>query len=249
MKWKFLVAGNLALHMLSGYAAEVNSTPSAQTETWTETDTVMANLKKNYPATSFSEIKDTPIQGIYQVELGKNIVYVEKSGRYFLFGRMFDMLEQKDLTGDVRSDESKLKFADLPLKDAIKVKKGNGKRVFAVFTDPDCPFCKQLESTVSRMDDYTMYLFLYPIASLHPNAPEVAESIWCQSNPAKAFQDYVLDGVKPEHKSCTNPIQRNMVFADKYGISGTPTLVHSNGAVAPGAMPRQDLETWLGSNK
>ena len=248
MKWKIFVAG-LALHIITGYAADANSLASSEAEAWTETDTVAGNLKKNYPATSFSDIKKTPIEGIYQVGLGRNIVYVEKSGRYFLFGRMFDMLEQKDLTGDVSSDESKLKFADLPLKDAIKVKKGNGKRVFAVFTDPDCPFCKQLESTVSRMDDYTMYLFLYPIASLHPNAPEVAESIWCHSNQAKAFQEYVLDGVKPARKTCNNPIQRNIALADKYGMSGTPTLIHSNGAVAPGAMPRQDLESWLGSNK
>lgn len=249
MKLKALVACILGFHILTGYAGEVTSVSGVEPEKWTDSDAVMANLKRNYPATSFTDIKKTPIDGIYQLVLGKNIVYVEKNGRYFLFGRMFDMLEQKDLTGDVIAQESKVNFADLPLKDAIKVKKGNGKRTFAVFTDPDCPYCKQLESTISRMDDYTMYLFLYPIASLHPNATEVAESIWCQSNPAKSFQEYVLDGVKPTIKKCANPIQRNIALADKYGISGTPTLIHSNGSISPGAMQRQDMENWLGSNK
>ena len=218
-------------------------------ESWSKSDEVEANLLKRYPATKFSDIKSTPIPDLFQVTMGKNIGYVDSSGRYFLFGRLFDMEQQKDLSEPEQQSAQKVAFSNLPLKDAIKVRKGDGKRVFAVFTDPDCPYCKQLESTITRMDNYTMYLFLFPIASLHPNAPKVAKSIWCSPKPEKAFEGYVLDGVNPPAKECADPIERNIALAETLGISGTPTLIHSNGKFAPGAMPRNDLEQWLDSKE
>ena len=216
-------------------------------DTWSKSDQVEANLLKRYPATKFSDIKATPIPDLFQVTMGKNIGYVDSTGRYFLFGRLFDMEQQKDLSEPEQQSAQKIAFANLPLKDAIKVRKGDGKRVFAVFTDPDCPYCKQLESTLSRMDNYTMYLFLFPISSLHPNAPKVAKSIWCSLKPENAFEGYVLDSVNPPIKECADPIERNIALAETLGISGTPTLIHSNGKFAAGAMPRNELEQWLDS--
>lgn len=215
------------------------------TNNWTKADEVQANLLKRYPSTKISDIKETPIEGVFQVTMGKNIAYVDKSGRYFMFGRLFDMQNQLDLSESEQKTIQKMNFDSLPLKDAIKIKKGNAKRVFAVFTDPDCPYCKQLESTVSRMDNYTMYVFLFPIASLHPDAPQTAQSIWCASSSYKVFQAYVLDGVKPKTQTCNNPIQRNIELAEKLGVSGTPTLFHASGKMSAGAMSRQDLEAWL----
>ena len=206
-------------------------------------------LQNKYPSTSFTEIKETPISELYQVVMGKNIAFVDKSGRYFVFGKMFDMQEQKDLTSTEQEQLERVDFNSLPLNNAIKVVKGNGKRVFAVFTDPDCPYCKQFESTVSRMEDYTMYIFLYPIASLHPNARAVAEAIWCNKNSAKAFEGYVLDGITPKNANCKNPLDSNIALAEKLGISGTPSLIHKNGKLAAGAMPRSELESWLGEVK
>lgn len=239
----------LALKLTLAALASSMSLMSIADEGWSKSDQVEANLLKRYPATKFSDIKSTPIPDLYQVTMGKNIGYVDLTGRYFLFGRLFDMEQQKDLSEPEQQSAQKIAFANLPLKDAIKVRRGDGKRVFAVFTDPDCPYCKQLESTISRMDNYTMYLFLFPIASLHPNASKVAKIIWCSTKPDRAFEGYVLDGVNPHAKECADPIERNIALAESLGISGTPTLIHSNGKFAAGAMPRNELEQWLDSKE
>lgn len=215
---------------------------------WADTTLVEKQLKEMYPKTQFSSVKTTPIQGIYEVLMGQNITYVHENGRYFIFGAMYDMQEQLDLTAQSRASIEKLAYQDLPFKNAIKIVKGNGgqgKREFALFSDPDCPFCRRLEETLAGMNDYTVYVFLYPIKSLHPDAVEVAEKIWCSSNRMKAWNDYTLLGIEPKAKSCANPVAQNIELAEKMNVRGTPTMIHKDGRRTSGAMPRADLERWL----
>jgi len=40
----------------------------------------------------------------------------------------------------------------------VKVQRGNGKRVLAMFSDPYCPACKQFEQTLQQLDDITIYV-------------------------------------------------------------------------------------------
>ncbi|TDR30286.1 DsbC family protein [Hydromonas duriensis] len=241
---KLNIKKGAALVMTVGFM--LCGTARAQAEQWTAVDTVTANLQKRYPATPFKDIKNTPIAGVYQVTMGKNVGYVDESGRYFMFGHLFDMQSQTDLTAVPKDEANKLNFKDLPLEQAIKIKKGNGKQVFAVFSDPECPYCKQLENTLTRMDNYTQYVFLYPLDSLHPKAKGLAKQIWCAKQPAQAWQDLMLDGIAPTNTGdCAHPIDKNVELGGKLGASGTPTLIRADGTVSAGAMPRAELEQWL----
>ena len=210
---------------------------------------VESKLKSLYPKTQFDGIKSTPLPGIYEVMMGRNIAYVNEQGRYFIFGALYDMETQKDLTSERREQLDKVEFKDLPFKDSIKVVKGNGgkgKREFALFTDPDCPFCKRLEETLAGMDNYTVHIFMYPLESIHPNAPKVAESIWCSKDRKKAWYDYMLLEKQPVDKKCDNPIERNVQLGANFGMNGTPSMIHIDGLKGSGAMSRVKLEQWLG---
>ena len=210
---------------------------------------VESKLKSLYPKTQFDGIKSTPLPGIYEVMMGRNIAYVNEQGRYFIFGALYDMEQQKDLTSERREQLDKVEFKDLPFKDSIKVVKGNGgkgKREFALFTDPDCPFCKRLEETLAGMDNYTVHIFMYPLESIHPNAPRVAESIWCSKDRKKAWYDYMLLEKQPVDKKCDNPIERNVQLGANFGMNGTPSMIHIDGRKGSGAMSRVKLEQWLG---
>lgn len=243
---KFLLNTAFLVGLLStSHVYAQSAVTEKATAGWTAIDTVSANLLKRYPSTTFKNIKESQVKGIYEVTMGKNIGYVEETGRYFFFGKLFDMQTQTDLTESPRNEANKVDFDKLPLGDAIKFKVGNGKRVFAVFSDPDCPYCKQLENTLSRMTDYTMYVFMFPIESLHPDAPKRAESIWCAKDRGTAWKDWLLDGVAPKEAKCPNPVAKNIELAGNYQANGTPTLVHKNGQIAAGAMPRESLELWL----
>ncbi len=213
-----------------------------------DTASVEANLKKLYPNTKFSAVKETPLTGIYEVTMGNNIAYVQESGRHFIFGALYDMQSKKDLTAISKAAATKTAYADLPFKNAIKVVKGNGgkgKREFAIFSDPDCPFCKRLEETMSGMTDYTAYIFLYPIDSLHPEASTKAERIWCSANPETAWHNYMLLAKEPAVKTCKNPVAENKTLGNRMDMYGTPSMVHKDGRRTAGAMSRANLEAWL----
>lgn len=213
---------------------------------------VEGRLKRLYPNTRFEAVKKTPVDNLYEVKLGQNIAYVEPGGRYFIFGVMYDMKEQKDLAAGSRAAAGQDTFRNLPFKNAITVEKGNGgkgKREFALFTDPDCPFCKRLEETLAGMTDYTVHVFLYPIAALHPQAVHTAERIWCSKNKVAAWNDYMLLDKEPSAKRCSNPVYENIALADKLGIRGTPSMIHKDGRRVSGALSRANLEKWINGDE
>ena len=153
---------------------------------------VEKNLKLLYPKTKFQSVKNTPIPGIYEVVMGRNVAYVGEDGRYFIFGHLFDMETQTDLTEDVAQENVKIDFATLPLQQAIKTVKGDGKRIVAVFSDPDCPYCKKLEQELAKINNVTIYTFLFPLGDLHPDAKDKADAIWCAKDKSAAWSSYML---------------------------------------------------------
>jgi thiol:disulfide interchange protein DsbC len=228
-----------------GYAQAEN--PAANLKDSEAVQAMRMTLQQAYPSTQFGKIEETVIPGVFEVQMGKNIGYSDTTGRYFIFGNLFDMKTQTDMTAQKRELAARVQWDKLPLKDAIKVVKGNGKRVFAVFSDPDCPFCKRLESTLSMVDDYTMYVFLFPIESLHPDAKLKSDRIWCAKNPSKAWKAWNTTGdLAPKSaKECNTPIDRNIQLAAELGISGTPALISKNGVISAGALPLERLEDFL----
>jgi thiol:disulfide interchange protein DsbC len=213
-------------------------------------------LTRLYPNTRFGDIQRSAIPGIWEVWMGNNVAYVNDEGRHFIFGHLYDMQTQTDLTAAKKEQASlqaeaarpKIKFDDLPLGDAIKVVRGNGQRKMAVFSDPHCPYCRKLEAELAKLDNVTIYTFLYPIESLHPEAASVAQSIWCAKDKAAAWRQYMASGKEPKAVRCDTPINRNVALANSSGIFGTPYLVFANGTQAPGAMPAAALEQRLSSN-
>ncbi len=212
---------------------------------------IKSNIQKNYPATTVTQVNKTPLTGIYEVVMGRNVAYTDKDGRYFIFGNLFDMKTQTDLTTTpTSSNKVEVGFPNADrLKDAIKTVKGNGKRKLVVFSDPDCPYCQQLERNLQSIDNVTIYTFLYPLESIHPTAKTTAVSIWCSKNPGKAFQDYMIENIKPSSKNCAHPIDRNIEFASSMNIQGTPSLIFEDGSMVPGAVGVSKLERLINSSQ
>lgn len=212
-----------------------------------ETMAVLATLKGKYPSTNFTNVEKAPLEGIYEITMGKNIAYTDAQGRYLLFGSLYDMVARKDLTAPKRAAAEKIDVSKFPLSDALIRVKGDGSRKIYLFSDPDCPFCQKLETdTFSKIDNVTIYTFMFPIDSLHPNARSKSESIWClpESGRAAAW-DALIRGTPPAPKNCDNPIDRNVALAESLGFEGTPAMVSQDGRKMPGLVPAERLEAWL----
>lgn len=202
-----------------------------------------------YPKTTFKEVRKSKVAGLYEVVMGENVAYTDDTGRYFIFGHLFDMKEQVDLTAQRRVDAKKSEFPGQFLGNAIKTVKGDGSRVVAIFSDPDCPYCQKLEGELARMDNVTVYTFLFPLETLHPEAKTKAIAIWCSDDRQKAWTQTVLTGAAPKLVACNNPVNDNLVLGSRLGVTGTPTLIALDGRVLPGAVPAEKLDQWLNATK
>lgn len=211
-----------------------------------DVSTLKANLKKNYPATKVTSIDVTPIKGVYEVVLGKNLAYTDESGEYFLFGDIIRMKDQSNLTSPKRDELKKIDFKSLPFKDAITYKRGDGSRKLAVFSDPQCPFCKRLEPELMKLDNVTIYVFTNPLVSLHPDARNLSKKIWCSRDKQKAWREYLVSSIEPTSDGmCENPVDSNVQLSRELGFDGTPMTILEDGSIIAGAVSAGELDYKL----
>jgi thiol:disulfide interchange protein DsbC len=206
---------------------------------------IAARLQSLYPATRFGAVDTTPWPGVFEVVMGANLAYVDATGEYFLFGHLFDMKSQRDLTAERKDALARIDFATLPLADALREVRGSGRRTLAVFSDPDCPYCRKLEAESESLSDVTLYTFLMPIASLHPEARGKAIAVWCAQDRIAAWHALMRREETLPPQDCPHPVDRNVALAERLGISGTPTLVAADGRMLAGAASKAQIEAWL----
>ena len=217
----------------------------SQPPTTPELNSLIGRLQALYPSTRFGEIRPTPWPGVFEVAMGANLAYVDASGQYFLFGHLYDMKAQRDLTAERKDTLARIDFNALPLADAIKDVRGRGSRVLAIFSDPDCPHCRRLEAELKGLSDVTIHTFLMPIASLHPQARAKAIAVWCAKDRLGAWQALMTRDQVPSSADCAHPVDRNVALAERLGVTGTPTLVAADGRVLPGAASAEQINAWL----
>ncbi len=193
----------------------------------------------------------TPYAGLYEVRTANNeILYTDSKAQYLFVGQVIDTATFQDYT-KARIDEiSRIKFADLPFDSALKMVKGNGKRVIAIFEDPNCGYCKRFRHTLKDVDNITVYTFMYNILS--PDSAEKSKNVWCSPNRQKAWDDWMLNGKEPAPapaKCLTNPNEKIFALGRQMRITGTPTIFFTDGSRIPGAVDREGLEAKLSSLK
>lgn len=219
--------------------------PCAAQERTPASRAIAERLQSLYPATRFGEVNTTPWPGVFEVVMGANLAYVDETGQYFLFGHFYDMKAQRDITAERKDSLARIDFAALPLVDALKEVRGSGSRTLAIFSDPDCPYCRRLEAEIKGLTDVTIYTFLMPIASLHPDARAKAIAVWCSRDRIAAWHALMWRDEKVSAKDCPHPVDRNVALGDRLGVTGTPTLVAADGRVLPGAASSAQIEAWL----
>lgn len=202
-------------------------------------ETVKSNLNQNYPNIQVTNIQKTEMAGLYSANLDKQIIYLDENAQYMFVGSMVRMKDQKNLTKDLVLKQNSIDWKKLPFKDAIKTVKGNGKRELVIFSDPNCPYCKKLETELDKLNDVTIYTFIY---SLKPQSIAVSKQIWCDANQAYAWKNLLEKNIQPKAKTCANPIERNLELGRKLGVTGTPTLIFSNGLKMVGGRSAEDIQ-------
>lgn len=197
--------------------------------------------------------------GLYEVYADGHIFYTDEKLTAMLVGgdlirsqqaiNLIDLKNSRNVTDERMRKLTAIKFGDLPFDQAIKQVRGDGKRVLASFEDPNCGYCKRLARDLQKLDNVTIYTFLYPILS--EDSLKKARQVWCSADRAKAWNDWIIDGKNPGGRdNCdTTAITRNQEYGRRLNITGTPTVIFADGERVPGAVPLKVLEQKLAQQK
>jgi thiol:disulfide interchange protein DsbC len=234
----------LAAALLCGLMLNVASAETAQ-----EAAVRKAVAPRLGPDAKIASVTKTPYSGLYEIQVNGDIIYTDANAQYLFVGRIVDTRTYQDYTKARLDEINKVAFSDLPLNLAMKNVKGNGKRVIAVFEDPNCGYCKRFDQTLQDVDNITVYTFLYNILS--PDSITISRNVWCAADRNKAWDDWMINGKQPPAApaNCTAPHEQVLELGKRMRVTGTPTIIFADGSRIPGAIDAKALEAKLSSIK
>ncbi len=215
---------------------------------WAHADeaTIRKVLGEKFPEAKIVSITKTPYSGLYEVYMDGQLVYADANAQYVFMGDILDIKNKTNLSQARLGVLTAIKWDTLPFNSAIKSVKGKGERKIALFSDVDCPYCRKFDAELAKVDNITVYTFLFPVEGLHPKAVQTSRQIWCAPDKNKAWDEYLSSGKVPTNDGkCANPVDQNIALASKLGIAGTPTIIFNNGQRVPGMVPAAKLEELL----
>jgi thiol:disulfide interchange protein DsbC len=191
------------------------------------------------PQLKVTSIKDSAIPGVKEVIVGSDVLYFSNDGKHLIQGTMFETSSKRNLTDDALAGVRLNALKGVVAKDMI-VFPAKGKTLYSikVVSDIDCGVCRKLHADIAQFSEAgieVQYLIM-PRNGLTDDSARKSVAVYCAANPQKALTE-AKSGTDPGNASCPNPVARNVALAAALGIQATPTLVFSDGGVAPGYLP------------
>lgn len=201
-------------------------------------------IEERLTGAKVEKIVKTPYLGLYEVQIGSEVLYTDADAHYIFVGNVHDGQTLENLTEARLRELNKVDFGQFPLDQAIQLVNGKGTRKLVYFSDPNCPYCKRMDKELTQVEDVTIYVFLYPILS--PDSMAKSQKVWCSTDRAKAWQTLMLEGKEPGGDgNCSTPILKNLELGQKLRIRGTPALFFANGERVSGAITAKEVEDLL----
>ena len=189
-----------------------------------------------------NQVNAAPVPGLYEVITQDHLFYTDEKARFLIDGAVYDLSSMRNITEERSRKLFALDFDKLPLELALKKVKGKGERKLAIFTDPNCGFCKRLENELTQIDNITIYQFMYPI---FPGSEEKVRNVWCSKDRVQAWDKMMQSGIAPPVAKCDTPTAKVLALGRKLKVNGTPALIFSDGTINPGYMQAAELEKEL----
>lgn len=204
-------------------------------------------------------IEPAPVKGLWEVMIdssrGKSIVYIDATGKYIVVGSILDAVSRENLTKKKFDATNRIDTDSIPLNNSLVMGNPEAKHKIIVFDDPDCPYCArlhgELKKIVEERDNIAVYIKLFPLVQIHPLAYDKSKAILCEQSNEKALElleDAFARKTIPEPACTTKAVDDNLALGRTLGISGTPTLIFSNGRMASGAVEAADIIKMTGAD-
>jgi thiol:disulfide interchange protein DsbC len=213
-------------------------------------NTVKQAMAKSMPSVKIDSVKPSVINGLYEVIVGANIIYVSDNGKYILQGHLIDVDARRDLTEEKLGDTRIQAIEKIGQNNMIVFKPKINKYKVSIFTDIDCGYCQKLHSEIDQYlaEGITVQYLFFPRAGKGSDSYNKAVSVWC-SDDRNAALTSAKKGNVPASKSCDNPVDEHMQLGAEFDVKGTPMIVTEKGNIYPGYLPAKQLAEALESEK
>lgn len=194
------------------------------------------------------QILRLPGSSLYEVTLrgpnGPQLFYVDDKAHVIVVGQAIDGRSGLNLTEERLRKLNAIDWRTLPFADAITTTRGSGRRKVAVFSDPNCPYCKRFEKDLAKLHDIAVHIFVYPV--IRPDSVRLTKSVWCSRDRAKAWNDLMLRDIEPTAApDCDTPVEKLVALGRSLGATSTPTWFVETGERYSGAIPLEDTRRIL----
>lgn len=203
---------------------------------------IVRGLHSLQPDVEITAITPTPIDNIYQVMIGADVVYMTGDGRYAFKGDLLDLESRRNLSEEERSIARIDILEKLPEKDLIEFAPEKTEHAIYVFTDVDCSYCRRLHRDVPELNrnGIAVRYLAFPRGGVNSPAFRNMVSVWCAKDRQQALTD-AKNGKSIKSSDCANPVSKQYQIGRDLGIRGTPAIYLENGTELPGYMPPKDL--------
>jgi len=249
-----MVAGLLISVPLSAHAFPTKKGDKACTECHQLSKKEAEELvKKIAPNGKVTDVKVAPLKSVWQIDVdageGKHgTIYLDFSKKFVIAGQIVPVE-----TIGKQPPPRKVDVSKIPLDDALMVGAATARKKVIVFTDPDCPYCRELhkimKQVVAKRGDIAFAVILNPLP-MHKDAPKKAQTILCTKS-LEILDDAFEGKTVPEPAAtCTaDAVERSKALANSFEFQGTPTLVRDDGIVLFGFLPEDQLQEWIDKKK
>lgn len=208
---------------------------------------LVKSLQQVFPDIDISRVNSTPIDNLYEVMIGSDVVYITGDGRYVLKGDLIDMQERRNLSEDLRSQSRADLLKKIPESEYIEFAPKNSKDIIYVFTDVDCSYCRKLHKDVPELNEneITVRYLAYPRSGVGSSTYQKMINVWCAEDRPQALTD-AKNGRPAKASDCKNPVAHQHALGREMGVRGTPAIFLESGRAVPGYMPPDELLRVLG---
>ena len=187
-------------------------------------------MRSLVPDVVIDQVVKSELPGFYEVVAGGEVIYVSADGKYLLQGNLYEVPKRKNMTETRVAGIRAEALSKLPQTKRIVFAPEHPKHTVTVFTDIDCPYCRQFHKQIAQYNaaGIAVNYVLYPLDSIHPDADKKAVAVWCASDRNSAYTA-AMGGQDLGKKTCDNPVAETKALAVRLGINSTPTLLAEDG--------------------
>ncbi|MEH6501260.1 MAG: thioredoxin fold domain-containing protein [Pseudoalteromonas distincta] len=208
-------------------------------------DAIRSSLSKLNLPVAIKTISESPMAGVYQVQLESGrILYASGDGQFLIQGALYDLSadQPRNLTTAAEAAGIGEVINALPQDQLVIFAPDKPKTHVTIFTDVDCGYCRLLHSEVDELNALGIEVryAAFPRSGPDQASAKIMESIWCAKDRQTAMTEAKL-GNKIETLTCDNPVKEQFALGQQVGVQGTPAIFMANGVLVPGYKPAAQL--------